>query len=77
MSPLSEKRFVPQRDDALKNWAAKDQKSLFLQKVPSWLHYANLDGIFHIVSITFGGKNLKNKSYRMPFIVKKCKLFHF
>ena len=25
----------------------------------------------------FCGKNPKNKSYRMPFNVKKCKLFHF
>ena len=25
----------------------------------------------------FCGKNPKNKSYRMPFIVKKCKLFRF
>jgi hypothetical protein len=26
---------------------------------------------------TFDSKNAKNKSYRMPFNVKKCKLFHF
>ena len=60
-----------------KNRVARGQKSLFLQKVPFGLHYANSDGIFHILNVGFCGKNLKNKSYRMPFIVKKCKVFHF
>jgi hypothetical protein len=50
---------------------------LFLENGPKRLHFAissidllNLGG-------HFCGKNPKNKSYRMPFNVKKCKLFHF
>jgi hypothetical protein len=41
------------------------------------LHFAMLQSILHQMTGNFCGKNPNNKSYSMPFIVKKCKLFHF
>jgi len=45
--------------------------------MPFLLHFAIREGILFKLKTIFGSKNPKNKSYRMPFIVKKCKLFHF
>ena len=50
---------------------------LFQQKGTFILHFAIRGVDLCIIEGNFGGKNSKNKSYRMPFIVKKCKLFHF
>jgi hypothetical protein len=53
------------------------QKALFSKNQPAWLHFAILRVDFQWSVTSFCGKNPKNKSYRMPFNVKKCKLFHF